>query len=182
MNEGREVLHAIERGFSLAASPWAESVCLGLCVPMSMPVCMSLLIYERNKNSHTEMCAATACSCLWVYAKHMEELRTGTREDRKRDRWITSDFYDTNIKKSQHPWAYVRRCPFATDWGILLKLFQRRASISSLMAAARLYSVPPTWAGSSIFTTIDFLSSPIWKNMAHMPGGDTATKLDYLTS
>lgn len=46
------------------------------------------------------------------------------------------------MRESQHPWARVWLCPFATDRGSLLELFQRGASVSSLMAA-RLYSVAP---------------------------------------
>lgn len=53
MDERREVLHATERGFSVAASLWAGSVCLGLCALMSMSVCMSSLIYERKKKTPT---------------------------------------------------------------------------------------------------------------------------------
>ncbi len=44
-DERREVLHAIERGFSLAASLWAESACLGLCALMSTPVCVCVFAH-----------------------------------------------------------------------------------------------------------------------------------------
>lgn len=130
-----------------------------------------------RRNSHVEMCAA-ACGCM----KHTWSNNGQTKERAERE---TGELQVTSkikiMRTSQHPWGYVWLHPFATDWGSLLKWLQRPASISSPMAV-RLYSVSPIRAGSSILTSIDFLSSSIWKSMAHMPRGDTATKLDYLSS
>ncbi len=75
----------------------------------------------------------------------------------------------------------MRICVAALQTEATQAVPKKEQSIFSLMVV-RLYSVLPTGAGSGIFTSIDFLSSLIWKNMAHMPGGDTATKLDYLSS
>lgn len=90
MDERREVLHATERGFSLAASLWAESVCLGLCALMSTSVCMSLLIYERKRKlPRRNVCSHCLQLLVGVGNIHMEEQ--GAREDRKRQvsyKWL----------------------------------------------------------------------------------------------
>lgn len=107
----------IEQGFSLATSLWVESVCLGLCAPMSVSECVSLVRYERKKHSHVEMCAAIACSCLWLYATHMEEQGTVAREDRKRE---MGEFQVTSKKKKiwQRVSFYEKKCVCSIDWGI----------------------------------------------------------------
>lgn len=118
MDEWQEVLRAIEQGFSLATSPWAAecAVCSGLCAPMSLSVCMALLTCERKKrkknNSHVEICAAAACSCLWVYATHMVEDRAGVREDRKRDRWIASPRFAANNEEESPAMRIRVNLPF----------------------------------------------------------------------
>lgn len=44
-------------------------------------VYMALLVYMCGKqNSHSIICAATACSCWWVSATHRKEQREGTGE------------------------------------------------------------------------------------------------------
>lgn len=48
MDERQEVLHAIEGGFSLATSLWAESAFLGLCAPMSVCVCVCAYVCLRS--------------------------------------------------------------------------------------------------------------------------------------
>lgn len=88
MDERQEVLHAIEGGFSLATSLWAESAFLGLCAPMSVCVCVCVLTYVSahmwaEENSHVEMCTATACSWMWVYAAHMEWTRGRCKRGQK---------------------------------------------------------------------------------------------------
>lgn len=82
MDERRGLLHTIE--LSLAASPWAESVCLGLCAPMSMTVSMSLLVFtcgiKKLPHRNVQPLPAAACG--------QGQQRT------ERDRCITSDFQD----------------------------------------------------------------------------------------
>ena len=84
MDERREVLHAIE--LSLAASLWAENVCLGLmCTHVHVCVYVSAHVYVPKKTP-TQRCVqplpAAACGCTQhTWGEH----GAGTREDRKRD-------------------------------------------------------------------------------------------------
>lgn len=77
-----------------------------LCAPMSVSV--SMLMYMCWKiNSHTEMCAATACSCLWVYAAHMDwNMEPGQEREQKRE---TVELQVTSkikvMRKSRHLWG-----------------------------------------------------------------------------
>lgn len=71
-----EVLHAIERGFSLAASLWAECACacLGLSAPMSMSVCTYPLMYmSRRKHPHTTVCSHCLQLLVGVCNTHGEK-------------------------------------------------------------------------------------------------------------
>ncbi len=142
-------------------------------------VCVCIRSYmSGRKNSHIEMCAAIARSCLWVYATHTHGGTRGERGPKEAGELrVTSE-----IKSNEEEQISMSMCvTLPICYRLRFTQAVPKRSISSRMAA-RLYSVPPTRAGSSVFTAIDFLSSSIWKNMAHMPGGDTATKLDYLSS
>lgn len=166
MDERREVLHPIERGFSLVTSLW---VCLGLCALMSTVACICSYesVWNLPRRYLRSLCLQLLVGgCTQHTWRDKGQAREKTEEERG-ELQVTSRI--KIMRKSQLMRICVTLPFFATDCGSLV---QRGAIVSSLMAA-RLYSIPPTRAGSSVFTTIDFLSSSIWKNMAHMPGGDT---------
>ena len=94
--------------------------CVCVCVCVCMCVCMYVSAHMwAGENSHVEMCTATACSWMWVYAAHMERTKgRRRREDRKTDRWIASDFWDENNEEESTFYALHAMC----DRGRLLKL------------------------------------------------------------
>lgn len=70
MDERRDVLHAITglQSCSIFVGVACVHVRLLGFICTRVHVCVSLLMDKsrERENSHTEMCAVTACSCLWV--------------------------------------------------------------------------------------------------------------------
>lgn len=177
MDERREVLHAITglQSCSIFVGVACVHVRLLGFICTRVRVCVSLLMDKSRERElpHRNVCSHCPQLLVGVETAHTKKQRTGPRETGELQvTWKVKIMW-----KRQQAWSCVWRCPFIRDRVKLFKLRQWGTSVASSMAA-RLYSVPPTWADSIVFTAIDFLSFSIWKNMAHTAGEDARIKPD----
>lgn len=71
-------------------------VCILWLVCVHVSVCVNGSCIQGEENSHTEMCAAAACSCLWGCSVCYTHVGRRRRSRRGEQRWITSDLKDRN--------------------------------------------------------------------------------------
>lgn len=142
-------------------------------------LCVSLLMDKSRERElpHRNVCSHCPQLLVGVETAHTKKQWTGPRGANRETGELQVTWKVKIMWKRQQAWSCVWRCPFIRDRVSLFKLRQWGTSVASSMAA-RLYSVPPTWADSIVFTAIDFLSFSIWKNMAHTAGEDARIKPD----
>lgn len=115
------------------------------------------------KQSHTY--SSKMCSCMWVYQVHAGQLQGR----------ITSDTRDKNNEKSASRRIWFKTWPSCHR----MRQFTPTASKSSKRFLPGGWKTLLHLTGMS-WTGIDLLSACIWTSMAHMPGGDAATRLNCL--